>query len=95
MAKSEFFMYKNKPLVRSGDVLYYGSMSDPYVVRIRIKTKKTVNNLEIADKVSIQLMSTSPDISPRKQVVKSSEKIGLYSAMDFAEVWLRRALKEQ
>ena len=35
MAKNQFFMYKNKPLVRSGDVLYYGSMSDPYVVRIK------------------------------------------------------------
>ncbi|MEE0859049.1 MAG: hypothetical protein U0M12_06255 [Acutalibacteraceae bacterium] len=95
MAKNEFFMYKNKPLVRSGDVLYYGSMSDPYVVRIKIKSKKKVNELEIADKVSIQLMSTSPDVSPRKQVIKSSEKNGLYSAMDFAEVWLKRALKTQ
>lgn len=95
MAKNDFFTYKNKPLVRSGDVLYYGSMSDPYVVRIKIKTKKKVNDLEIADKVSIQLMSTAPDVSPRKQVVKSGEKTGLYSAMDFAEVWLRRALKEQ
>lgn len=93
MAKNEFFMYKNKPLVRSGDTLYYGSMSDPYVVRIKIKTKTKVNDLEIADKVSIQLMSTSPDVSPRKQVIKSSEKNGLYNAMDFAEVWLKRALK--
>lgn len=95
MAKNEFFTYKNKPLVRSGDVLYYGSMSDPFVVRLKIKSKKTVGDLEVADKVSIQLMNTSPDVSPRKQVVKSGEKTGLYNAMDFAEVWLRRALKPQ
>ncbi len=93
MAKNEFFMYKNKPLVRCGDVLYYGSMTDPYVVRIKIKTKKKVNDLEIADKVAIQLMSTSADVSPRKQVLKSSERSGLYSAMDFADVWLKRALR--
>lgn len=86
-------MYKNKPLVRSGDVLYYGNMSDPYVVRIKVKSKKKVKDLEIADKVSIQLMSTSSDVSPRKQIIKSSEKNGLYMAMDFAEVWLKRALK--
>ena len=43
MAKNEFFMYKNKPLVRCGDVLYYGNMTDPYVVRIKIKTKKKVH----------------------------------------------------
>lgn len=86
-------MYKNKPLVRSGDVLYYGNMSDPYVVRIKVKSKKKVKDLEIADRVSIQLMSTSSDVSPRKQIIKSSEKKGLYMAMDFAEVWLKRALK--
>lgn len=93
MAKKGFFMYKNKPLVRSGDVLYYGNMSDPYVVRIKVKSKKKVKDLEIADKVSIQLMSTSSDVSPRKKIIKSSEKNGLYMAMDFAEVWLKRALK--
>ncbi len=93
MAKRGFFMYKHKPLVRSGDVLYYGNMSDPYVVRIKVKSKKKVKDLEIADKVSIQLMSTSSDVSPRKQIIKSSEKNGLYMAMDFAEVWLKRALK--
>ena len=56
MAKNDFFMYKNKPLVRCGDTLYYGNMTDPYVVRITIKTKKKVNDMEIADKVFIQLM---------------------------------------
>lgn len=95
MAKNEFMTYKNKPLVRCGDVLFYGSMSDPYVVRIKIKTQKKVSDLNIADKVSIQLMSTDPDLSPRKQVIKSSEKNGLYNAMDFADVWLKRALKTQ
>lgn len=93
MAKNEFFMYKNKPLVRSGDVIYYGDMTEPYVVRIKIKTKKKIKDIEIADKVSIQLMSTDTELSSRKQIIKSSEKIGLYSAMDFAEVWLKRALK--
>ena len=93
MAKNEFFMYKNRPLVRCGDMLYYGNMTDPYVVRIRIKTKKKVNDMEVADKVSIQLMSTAQDIGIKKQIIKSSERNGLYSAMDFADVWLKRALR--
>ncbi|MEE0265661.1 MAG: hypothetical protein UD936_08560 [Acutalibacteraceae bacterium] len=95
MAKNEFMTYKNKPLVRCGDVLFYGSMSDPYVVRIKVKSYKKVGDLDIADKVSIQLISTDPQLSPRKQIIKSSEKTGLYSAMDFADVWLKRALKPQ
>ncbi len=93
MAEKEFSTYKGKPLVRCGDELYYGSMDEKFVIRMQIKTKKEVNGAEIADKVAIQLLATDPDLSPRKQLVKSSEKNGLYVALDIAEVWLDRALK--
>lgn len=93
MAEKEFSTYKGKPLVRCGDELYYGSMDEKFVIRMQIKTKKEVNGVEIADKVAIQLLATDPDLSPRKQLVKSSEKNGLYVALDIAEVWLDRALK--
>lgn len=93
MAEKEFSTYKGKPLVRCGDELYYGSMDERFVIRMQIKTKKTVGDMEVADKVAIQLMCTDPDLSPRKQLVKSSEKSGLYVALDIADVWLERALK--
>ena len=93
MAEKEFSTYKGKPLVRCGDELYYGSMDRRFVIRMQIKTKKEVNGIEIADKVAIQLLCTDPDLSPRKQLVKSSEKKGLYVALDIADVWLERALK--
>ena len=31
--KSPFLMYKGRPLVRSGNTLYYGSMAEKYVIR--------------------------------------------------------------
>ncbi|WP_316632138.1 hypothetical protein [uncultured Ruminococcus sp.] len=93
MAEKEFSTYKGKPLVRCGDELYFGSMADRFVIRMQIKSKKTVGDTEIADKVAIQLLCTDPDLSPRKQLVKSSEKSGLYVALDIADVWLDRALK--
>lgn len=93
MAEKEFSTYKGKPLVRCGDELYYGSMGDRFVIRMQIKSKKEVNGLQVADKVTIQLLCTDPDLSPRKQLVKSSEKSGLYLALDIADVWLERALK--
>ena len=96
-AKNEpqFPTYKGRPLVRCGDVIYYGSMKDKYVVKMEIKSKKKVLDLDVADKVGIQLMLTDPDIRARKQIVKSSEKDGLYLAMDIADAWLERALSEQ
>ena len=93
MAEKQFSTYKGKPLVRCGDELYYGSMDQRFVIRMQIKSKKVVNGLEVADKVVIQLLCTDPDLSPRKQLVKSSEKSGLYVALDIADVWLERALK--
>lgn len=91
---ASFPTYKGKPLVRSGDTIYYGSMKDKYVIKIDVKTKKQVGDLEVADKVTVQLMYTDPEIRTRKQIVKTSEKNGLYLALDIAEAWLTRALAE-
>ena len=64
-------------------------------MRRQIKSKKTVGDLEIADKVAIQLMCTDPDLSPRKQLIKASEKNGLFLAIDIADIWLERALSNK
>jgi hypothetical protein len=90
----QFPTYRGKPLVRCGDVIYYGSMKDRYVVRLEIKNKKKIKDMDVADRVTIQLMRTDQTVRNRKQIVKASEKDGLYRAMDLADVWLNRALTE-
>ena len=90
----KFPTYKGKPLVRCGDVIYYGSMKDKYVVKLEIKSKKKVQDMDVADRVTVQLMYTDPNVRARKQIVKTSEKEGLYLAMDIADAWLTRALAE-
>lgn len=94
-AKKEFSTYKGRPLVRCGDEIYYGNMEEPYVIRMQVKSKKEVNGNEVPDKVAVQLMATDPFLSPRKQLVKSSEKNGMYLAMDIADIWLERALNNK
>jgi len=95
LANKEFFSYKGRPLVRCGDELYYGSMNERFVIRMQVKSKKSVGDLEIADKVAIQLLCTDPDLSPRKQLIKASEKNGLFLAIDIADIWLERALSNK
>ncbi len=89
-----FPTYKGRPLVRCGNIIYYGSMKDKYIIKMEVKSTKMIGENEVADKVTIQLMYTDTTISTRKQIIKSSEKNGLYLAIDIADAWLERALAE-
>ena len=92
--KAKFLSYKGKPLVRCGNTIYYGNMNDPYVIMLQITSTKTFNDMEVADRVLIQLLNTDPDCRPRDRIVKKSEKKGLYNAMDIGTIWLERALEK-
>lgn len=94
MAENEqsILTYKGKPLVRKGSTIYYGIMSDPYVIMLSIGETHSVHGVDIADKVTVQLLNTNPDIRPKDAIIKKTEKKGLWAAMDIASVWLERAL---
>ncbi len=89
-----FLMYKGRPLVRSGNTLYYGSMAEDYVIMMQILSTKDANDMTMAEKIQIQLMATDPDIRMKDRIIKKSEKIGLYNAMDIGSIWLERALNK-
>ncbi len=94
MPEKEFFEYKGKPLVRSGSTIYYGDMADPYVVMMQIQSLKKENDVEVPDRVLVQLMATDPKTLPKDIVKKHTEKNGLYQAIDIASIWLKRSLGE-
>ena len=93
--KGKFLMYKGRPLVRKGNTLYYGNMYDPYVVMLTVTNTKKEKGMDIADKVTVQLMSTDLSTNPEEIILKTSEKSGLYAAMDIGTIWLERALKSE
>ena len=94
MAEKKVLEYKGHPLQRAGNIIYYGSMADKYIIMLQILETKTVKDMEVATKVSVQLQLTDPTIKSRDRIVKKSEKSGFYEAMDVAAVWLDRALKQ-
>ncbi len=87
--------YKGKPLVRSGKVLYYGDMAEKCVVMLQILSTKTKGDMEVADRVQVQLLLTDPEVRMKDRILKKSEKIGLYNAMDIGSIWLERTLAEK
>ena len=94
MSEAAALTYKGKPLVRSGSTIYYGDMADKYVIKMEIKSTKKIGDTDAADKISVQLLTTDPNVRPKKQILKASERDGLYKALDVASFWLERALKE-
>ena len=90
--KSEFLMYKDKPLVRKGNTIYYGSLCDEFVLMLQILSTKNVDGLEMADRVSVQLINTDPNVRPHDRIAHKTEKKGLYAALDIGRIWLERAL---
>lgn len=87
--------YKGHPLRRKDNLIYYGTMAEKYIIMLQILSTKKVDGLEMANKVSVQLQLTDPDLKSRDRVVKKSEKDSLYAAMDVAAVWLERALSSK
>ncbi len=84
--------YKGRPLMRKDSILYYGSMADKYIIMMQVNSSEALKDVKLSGRVSVQLQLTDPEISSRDRVVKSTEKDGLYNALDIASIWLERAL---
>lgn len=90
----KFYTYRGYPLVRNGNMIYYGYMSDPVVAQIKVLSSKKSEGIDITDKVQIILMSTDPKLNPIEACIKNSKfDCGLYEALDTAKVWIEKALK--
>ena len=92
---SKFLEYKGHPLRRKDNLIYYGSMSEKYIIMLQIteeKQSEQSDKLTLPTRVAVQLQYTDPDLKSRDRVLKKSEKTSLYEAIDLASVWLDRAL---
>ena len=48
MAFTPKLTYKGRPLVRCKNDIYYGSLSDPYVIFMQVLTSKEENGVQVA-----------------------------------------------
>ena len=87
--------YKGRPLVRSGNTLYYGSMGDEYVALLQIRSTAPARGMDMANSVTVQLLSTDESISPAERIVRRADKNGLYEALNIADIWLTRLTGKQ
>ncbi|HAL20616.1 MAG TPA: hypothetical protein DCP17_07680 [Ruminococcaceae bacterium] len=93
MAENRFLTYKDKPIVKCGKEIYYGDMSEPYVVRFNILSTKKEGDDTIPEKVSVELLKSDTQLPEKERVSKNTVKDSFFDALDVGFIWLERALK--
>ena len=89
--EGKFIEYKGKPLVRDGNEIYYGSMSDKYYLFMMIMSEKKACNLDIQipNMILVQILPT--DGSGKIYDNKQKTVTNLFDAFDIGTAWLERA----
>ena len=88
--KKGFYSYKGYHLVRKNREIYYGNMSDDYVAKIDIQSTRKVADLDVADKIRIQLLPTDTEKLDVTKI-KATSRENLYEALEVAYGWLGKA----
>ena len=87
--QGKFLEYKGKPLVRQDNELYYGDMSEKFVLFMLIMsyTDDAKLQAQIPNKIMVQIIPTDGSGKVEKQKMTDS----LWEALDIGSAWLERA----
>lgn len=87
--KDQYVLYKGLPLVRDGDVLCYGDLSEKYILTLNILGKDDKNQPNM---IMVQICHSND----RNKIVKGKQafKQDLFEALDLGRVWLEHTIKE-
>lgn len=96
MAEKEqkVLLYKDKPMVRQGNVIFYGNPEDRYIVSFTLSEFKMVDDVEVAGHVVIALQQNDKYLNPKNKMIKKAERDNLWSAIDIGAFWLEDALSQ-
>ena len=90
--KIEELIYKERPLTRRGNEMFYGFIDDKFLVKLTVKETETIDNINVSTKIMVQLITNNTYLEGKERVIKQKEATGLYSALDLGFVWLDDAL---
>lgn len=93
--ENTFLTYKGKPLVRSGNVIFYGNLTDKNVVMMQILDESPDGDIRKATRISVELQNNDPEAKPNERVIQKTEKRSMTDAMEIATIWLDRMESEE
>ncbi len=89
LVDGKYLEYLDKPLVREGNTICYGDMSEKCILVLEIMSHKEVDGKKLPKDIFIQVIDSK---DPTK-IIKQGKKEGLYDAFSIGLVWLELALK--
>ena len=88
LVEGKYLMYKDRPLVREGNTICYGDMTEKCILILEIMSYKEEAGNSVPDKIFVQVIDSK---DPTK-IIKQGAKDGLYNAFSIGVVWLEHAL---
>lgn len=93
VTEKEKLIYRGKPLIRDGNVLYFGDFNDNFIARFTILESEKKNDLDMATKITIELLEKNGDDIKSAKLTKKAERTSMWSALDLGIYWLEDILE--
>ena len=90
LVDGKYLEYKGRPLVREGDTLCYGDMSEKCILILEILTYKNEGGRELPDNMFIQVVESQNQTN----ILRQGSKQGLLEAFELGLIWLEHELKK-
>ncbi len=90
LVSGKYLEYKGKPLVREGDTICYGDMTEKCILILEIISYKEADGHKLPDKIMIQVIDSK---DPNK-IIRQGSYSGLHDAFSMGEIWLEQALQQ-
>ncbi len=90
--KAKLLTYKNKPIYRKGNTIYYGDLSKHLILVLEIVESEEKNGIQITKKVKFHIQDNTGELGKGVNY-RSGERENLYKAFDIGAWWLQDALE--
>ena len=90
--KAKFLTYKDKPVIRQGNTIYYGDLSKRLILVLEIVETEEKNGIPVTKKVKFHIQDNTGELGKGTNY-RSGERDNLYKAFDIGAWWLQDALE--
>ena len=90
--KTKVLTYKDKPVYRQGNKIYYGDLSKRLILVLEIVESEEKNGIQVAKKVKFNIQDNTGELGKGTNY-RSGERENLYKAFDIGAWWLQDALE--